>query len=52
MKMEKVWLVKMIATDEATYSIEETIAICTDEMKAIELEEKAKETLIYLGISI
>ncbi|WP_160169923.1 hypothetical protein [Priestia flexa] len=37
------WLIKVIETDDATYSVDRVIAVCTDEITAIELEEEAKQ---------
>ena len=48
--MEKVWLVKVLFTDGATYSVYETVAICTGEVEAAEFEREAQ--LKYPGQNV
>lgn len=40
--VDSVWLVKTIITDEATFSVEKTIGVCTNAHQAEILEKEAK----------
>lgn len=42
--MDKVWLVQIAQTDDATYCNYVTVAVCTDEVEVIKAEEELLKT--------
>jgi len=48
--MNKVFLVQVICIDDCTYSYRSTVAVCTDEIEAIMVEERAQ--VDYMGYKI
>lgn len=48
----KVWLILIERTDDFTYWTHETVAVCTDDISCLEMEEEAKKRFPDFEVSI